>query len=841
MRWRLTLFVLLLTAVPYAFGQTIYWERQTLLQGPLTAESPFGTQDAQGNTYIAGLAEAQLYVEKVNANGTLAWRYLEQSTTYWDTSPSAIAVNANGDLFVGGGYRIGGASGAGTAFLLAFGPTGSLKWRAQLPNNVYARQITISGSGDPIVSSYAGSPMYLSRLSDADGHVVWTQQFNSGSYPAIASKGGFTYALLAPNTFVRVDESTGNTIWSQTPQPSAGFSQLTPVNLDVLPSGDMVYAGQNLSAMPNGYVEKLSQSDGSSLGRVAIPASIYSSNGNQAVIAADDGSVVWNGFANVQGGTRGMAGKLSSTLQSLWTIEPGAHSFLAAPLSNGTANVIYQPNPPNTTPLRFTQVDASRSLSFDSDTGTGQLSYWVSNLCAFSSNSVAVIGTSYDSRNNTVNTTSSFDAAGNVHLFKDTAPVGTVNNEAVVVDHDAQGNLYVGSIQGSFCSVSKYNINGDLIWTTPIGGNPNSGSLAGWPIGQPASISYSPRGEVVLALLCNMNSGMFGVAKLDATTGKPLIVRLAGNRRGMYYMPAAIKEDSNGDIVLAGGEADSSTGTNQLEFVAKFSGSTGSWQWLKEFSGFVLAPYPIMPPTNHSGLVMDPSDNILLSGIFQGVGSVSVNTMKLNPTGTTVYSNSAGIGTQSSQGTAIVCDAAGNAYVFATTSTGFQVLVYGPSGSTLRQSAIASSVLGGSCGNLARVFYTPQRNALTLVASASTSGVFATLQLNASTLAKNWEDDCNTYDHANDCAVDANGNVVIVGGHSYYLPWIRKLRADTGGVVYSSHYQGAYSREGSGWAVTIGPDFYPVMVGNSDGPFGHGTINRAGPWGQAGFLVKFRG
>ena len=57
----LVIAVLTVSTFATIYAQSIYWEKRTILNGPMTVSTYPGAQacrDSQGNTYIAGLAEA---------------------------------------------------------------------------------------------------------------------------------------------------------------------------------------------------------------------------------------------------------------------------------------------------------------------------------------------------------------------------------------------------------------------------------------------------------------------------------------------------------------------------------------------------------------------------------------------------------------------------------------------------------------------------------------------------------------------------------------------------------------------------------------------------------------
>jgi len=552
---------------------------------------------------------------------------------------------------------------------------------------------------------------------------------------------------------------------------------------------------------------------------------------------------LWYGRASVNGTDYSQVGKLAADLSSSFTATPNGWVYAAAPNGSGGFNAVTDTGFPSTAQFHAVSYDASGTLTWDKIVTPNN---WAGSVgCIVEPQTMTLFAPTFTANFQRVYGFQTWGGDGTLQTnFLDSPTVGGTADRQLCIDHDAQGNLYVGSGQGNFCAVSKYTANGDLIWTAPIGGSPSSGPLPGWPPTQPVAITYSARGDVVVAINGLDPAETFGIAKLDPQTGKPIFDRLVGKGSGSLYSVNAIREDSKGNLIVRGTSI-ANNWTVENEFLAKFDGATAATLWRRDFPNLFAPNRDYWTGSLHT-LALDGGDNVLLCSMAQSAGAPMLVTTKLTSTGATVFSHSISVGSASAQqvwlaapgeSSAVTCDGSGNAYVMGSIANTVQVVAYDEAGNLLRQSSFTLANFY-PVAPWATIDYNAKRAAITVIATLRGAAwqnlpYNFTFQLNAATFAQNWwrGADYRVPSQATDAALDTYGNLVTVGPG-----WIRKQRADTGAVVYSTYY----SKIGIWASVTIGPDFYPVLCGSGASRFGR-QGGDMGWRGWDGFLAKFRG
>ena len=170
------------------------------------------------------------------------------------------------------------------------------------------------------------------------------------------------------------------------------------------------------------------------------------------------------------------------------------------------------------------------------------------------------------------------------------------------------------------------------------------------------------------------------VAKYSSS-GTPVWSRAVSGSGGS--VPAAIAVDGNGDVLVTGsfaGTADfgggalTSTGTADI-FLAKYASATGAYLWAQRFGDIANSGFGITAHGN--GVAVDSSNNVLLTGSFQGVvnfGGSNLSDSSLTTDVFVVKFNAAGVhqwsknfpNTALDSGQAIAVDPSGNVAITGT-------------------------------------------------------------------------------------------------------------------------------------------------------------------------------
>jgi len=187
---------------------------------------------AAGETYSSGAGVFDIWVLKLNANGTVAW----QSTYGGGASEWAYSIQQTSDS----GYIVAGATGSFGAmledvWLLKLNANGSVAWQKTYggPNSDWAHSVQQTSDGGYIVAGQSGpyspgtSDLWVLNL-DADGNVEWQKTYG-GSGDDVANSiqqtsdggyivAGYTSSFGAGNRDVWVLklDADGSVAWQKT-------------------------------------------------------------------------------------------------------------------------------------------------------------------------------------------------------------------------------------------------------------------------------------------------------------------------------------------------------------------------------------------------------------------------------------------------------------------------------------------------------------------------------------------------------------------------------------------------------------------------------------------------
>jgi uncharacterized delta-60 repeat protein/gliding motility-associated-like protein len=296
-------------------------------------------------------------------------------------------------------------------------------------------------------------------------------------------------------------------------------------------------------------------------------------------------------------------------------------------------------------------------------------------------------------------------AVSQIPTFDYVRQIGSTGDDLVVdIALDASGNIYatgrfngtvdfdpgVGifnltSAGGADLFVSKSDPSGNLIWAVRAGG---VNTEAGGNIEVDGIGNVYVNGSFANAFDFDPGAGVFTqtpagnddifLLKLDASGNFIWARRFGGTDTDLG---SSLALDNAGDIYMAGGfrgtadfNPDPAVTFNLIAtalydiYVTKIS-SAGALVWAKQASGFGFE--------NASGVVIDPSGNVLVTGNFQvtvdfdpgpgvynmapGGGSSNIFVLKLDPSGNFIWANQMG-GPADDGGSDIATDADGNVY-----------------------------------------------------------------------------------------------------------------------------------------------------------------------------------
>jgi hypothetical protein len=270
--------------------------------------------DAAGNTFVTGVHPGSIggiaefrTIKYANATGAVLW-----STTFgaadlnYDAS-TAIAIDADGDVYVVGVTSSGSA--IGMVVVKYSGQSGAQLW-TQIYSPMTAGQSSVGGvaikidpAGNPVVVATSFEPYeavngYLHRvfkLDAATGSIIWNSVYDIGGFSrtvaAIDAAGAIFIAGVVEVNGLRVgkiDGATGTVIWTTSFAPRG--SQRLP-SLALNNQGDAfvlwdILTGPDSSAQ----LIKLNGASGATVFSTDFPEKFYSfTPGNFGVVVAPDG------------------------------------------------------------------------------------------------------------------------------------------------------------------------------------------------------------------------------------------------------------------------------------------------------------------------------------------------------------------------------------------------------------------------------------------------------------------------------------------------------------------------------------------------------------------------
>ncbi|HEY3783582.1 MAG TPA: hypothetical protein VGL56_21065 [Fimbriimonadaceae bacterium] len=837
----------------FSFGQTVEYANRQSVTGPFQCTTSATLRDAEGNFYITGTAEGQVFTEKKSRGGSVIYEHIFSDPPLTTATPEFIAANSAGEVFVAGSLS-NALTGQAGIMLYGITPEGDTVWTIEDTAHFDVNGLTVGADGNPIVAlvrekySDGGIRNFdLIKYNASTGAVVWNQLQSldtvDTSCSGIASSGSHLYAAVyreqaGIEDAISYDESTGKTLWTKPEGLYSTITSMTPRDYNVTPSGDFLVTGQGSGLTSGAYwtvttFDLFRSSDGAFVFRSAggpmsgsdsytpLNAPTFDSHGN----------IYWSGFYR-NGSTEAsnpVAGKLSPSGGQQYLLKlplPAGNVGASVPGKDGESFFATTLNGQ----LDITALNAMGHPVYSRTFEYPFLTYGVPvGMYVDTNGDPSVVGTSLDAINNSANRLVTINGGnGTTKVDSITTPKGIIYSDFEQATADDQGNIYVAGVSGLFCGVTKYSASGATLWSEQI----NLASV-GWQ-GFPAAISWSSRGEIVLAAEISANyssSTNLGVAKLNASTGA-IIWSVDHVVADTSFYPVYVKEDSLGNVYVAG-EASTLT-IYQEGVITEFAEADGSALWQSTD-----------PTVSYfSGMAIDSGNNVLVTGAETQTSAGEYEVRKYNSAGAQVYLHTA-TSANTSGYNALAIDATGNAYEACFDRGQLNLYKYGPTGTGgLLKSYTFPVGYQVDC----EVLFSQSLSALYIMATQQDgSGNYTTytIRANPTTGASIWTD---TFQRGTVIYnpslgptlmlwdLDKSGNVVLAGLSSTTTNSpsdiiIRKLKFATGAPQYSWNYSG-------GMASPL--DYLGGVVEGSDGlPVVFGSVpSTTGPGSSDGFIFK---
>jgi hypothetical protein len=839
-----------------SLAQKVVYSTQLTVLGPFQCQANATTRDSAGNFYTTGTAEGMVFTEKKSPTGSVAYTHFFADPPLITATPEFIAVNSAGDVFVAGQLKNVDSSQAGI-MLYSITSAGGTAWAIKDLTHFDVNGLVIGADGNPVLAvarqKYTDggvSNFDLIKYNATTSAIVWQslQSLDSINTSCLGlSEGlGHLYGVVLRQAAggyyaISFNETTGKSLWTKVDGLYSPITSMTPRYYSVLQSGDFLVTGQGTGTTTGNWTvamfDRFRASDGAFVFR-KVAGSMYGSNTYEALSAPSNdsaGNIYWAGFFRngVTQASELLAGKLSAV---------GVTSYIIALPANqyGTGNYgAAIPGPGGeefvaTAPGGFVNIAAistSGSIVYQRPQPVSFLTYPTPiGFYIDASGNPSVLGTSFDALGDSINRLITLTGAtGVTKVDSKTTPTSNIYNDFEQAATDTSGNVYVAGVAGLFCDVTKYSPSGVKLWTKQI-----NSTLAEWA-GFPTSISWSPKGEIVVAAEISPNYSSLtnlGVAKLNATTGA-LIWSVDHVTANTAYYPVYIQEDSAGNVVVAG-EATSNTTYVQEGVVTKFADTTGAALWQQTDTAVDY----------FSGMAIDSLGGIALTGARTLTTAGQYEIKKYNSAGTQLYAHTVA-STNTSGYNALAMDAQANVYE-ACFDIG-QVNLYRYNTSGVGGLLKSYTIPAGFQDDCEALFDTAHGALFLMMSQATTQTNYSTttMRVNPTSGALIWTD---SFQRGNVIynpslgqklmawSLDPFGNVLLAGlstaanTHPSEIV-IRKLDFATGLPRYSSNYSGPYSSPlDSLGGIVVGSDGLPVLFGATPSSLGPGSDN--------GFLAK---
>jgi uncharacterized delta-60 repeat protein len=389
---------------------------------------------------------------------------------------------------------------------------------------------------------------------------------------------------------------------------------------------------------------------------------------------------------------------------------------------------------------------------------------------------------------------------------------------------DAQGNVYVTGYSTETNSGSqdyvtlKYSPTGALLWRAVYNGPVGNGADLATAMAVDSAGNVYVTGSSVGTVAGETD---YATVKYDPNGNQMWVARYDGFP-GRANTPAGVAVDANGNVFVTGSSVNA---LNRNQYATIKYNSIGQQVWVNTYVG------PGSNGDSANAIAVDPAGNVYVTGQSQGVSSG-------NDYATIKYANSGlqlwvarydGPGSKDDIPTAMVVDAAGNAYVtgssYNSNNTDYATVKYdrngnqiwvarynGPAGGNDYAKAIALDSVGN-------VFVTG-------ASSSGTKSDYATLKYDPSG-NQLWVQryDNGNDDQATDLALDALGNVYVTGnsqstGAGYDFATVKYLNAD-GSLQAVTRYMNPGTEHNVAVAVAVDGNYNVYVGGQAFNPMAY--------------------
>ncbi len=780
---------------------------------PLDAGSNAVAVDQGGNVYVTGWSHSSSTAEdyatiKYNSSGDTVWVRRYNGPGDSSDSPAAIAVDANGNVYVTGGSY--GSSASYDYATIKYSSLGDTVWvrRYNGPGNSHdqATSLAVDVGGNVYVTGRsAGSSTYEDYATikyNSSGDTVWVRRYNgpgnsddfatslavdaSGNvYVTGRSAGSSTYYDYATIKY----SSSGDTVWVRRyngPGNSDDFANALAVDA----SGNVHVTGGSYSSSTSADYATIKYNssgdtvwvrrydgpanDGDWAASLAVDASgnVYVTGGSYGS-SSDYATIKYNSSGDTAWVRRFTAPEYSDDWATSLAVDASGNVYVTGTIDRSSswrdaycnhATIKYNSSGDTVWVRWFTEPE-------DSDD-------WATSLAVDASGNVYVTGRSTGSSSTHDYATIKYASSGETLWVRRYNGQGNSYDVATSLAVDAGGNVYVtgrsygSSTQDDYATI-KYNSSGDAVWVKRYDGPANGSDCA-------TSLAVDAGGNVYVTGRSYGSSTQDDYATIKYnSSGDAVWVRRYNGPGNSYDFANALAVDASGNVYVTGGSYGSS---NDLDYATIKYSSLGDTVWVRRYNG---------PGNSHdqaSSLAVDVGGNVYVTGRSAGSSTYDdYATIKYNSSGDAVWVRRySGPGDSSDYAAAIAVDANGNVYVTgwsfgSGTNEDYGTIKYSSSGDTVwvrryngpgNSHDQATSLAVDAGGN---VYVTGGS------AGSSTYEDYATIKYSSSgdpVWVRRYDGLANGDDCATSLAVDASGNVYVTGCTYEHVEFAKVLGID---------------------------------------------------------------
>jgi uncharacterized delta-60 repeat protein len=801
--------------------------------------------DADGDVIVAGYTDDAVFggdilVIKYSNAGAPLWTNRYNGPTNEEDRPHALAVDANGNVFVAG-FSI--RNGYWDWITVAYSAAGALLWTNSYSGPLdwwddSAQALAVDENGNIFVAGYSGAD-YLTLAYSNAGVPLWTNRCGVGTMStptamAVDRLGhvvvtGYAYTSTGSRDFATVAYSTGGLpLWTNRYSGPGNYDMAQAVAVD--DQGNVFVTGGSLSQTYNGY---------SAYATVAYSAAgaplwtnrydrseegVPGDNSPRALAVDGNGNVFVTGQSPMpRSPGPGLAQKTfcyatvaySRAGIPLWTNlynNLGSNGSASAIVVDRSGNVLVTGSslaepPPEPATIKFTTIKYSAAglpLWTNSSTGLAGRTYSAQDLAVDAKGRVFVTGSSYDPRSATSDGVTAAYSETGTSLWVDFYD-GRANglDSAVAMVVDGSGNVIVtgasdgGDVSRDYTTL-KYSSTGEMLWIRRYSDTPKKYAM-------PRGAAVDGNGNVFVTGLSQGTNYSFYATVAYSSGGLSLWTNYYGGTSGGN--PRAVAVDANGNVFVTGTSAGVDTADDYA--TVAYTG-TGVPLWTNR--------YATIRPDVAQALAVGPNGNVVVTGYsmasnytpdyvtvaYSGAGVPLWTNMYNGPTGGDDYPK------------AVAIDGADNAIITGTSAPDSATIKYSSSGTPLWTNRFQGLATALAVDNTGKVIVTGSVN-------NGSSYDYATVAYSGEGLPL-WT---NIYggpgtsdDRATAVGVDGAGNVFVTGyGGTLDVDFVTIAYSSSGVPLWTNRYNGPAAGRDQPCGLAVASNGELIVAGSSDGAY----------------------